>query len=304
MADLLSIAGNSVKTNQSALAIVGNNIANANTEGYVRQELDVRENLPTRAGTVVLGTGALAVGTRRAYDSLLETSLRSSLSDLRSQAPIIDYSNRVVDLLGDENATLTSALDQFFGGFRDLALDASSELRRNSVLSESQGLASRFNEIGAQLRSVDSDTFDALQFRVTELNSLAEQLSIVNKKLSRQSSLESQPPDLLNTRDLLLQKISGLMKTKVSELANGEVNVSLGDSSNSMLLVSQGTYTQVGLNETPGSLPVSLDLILDPTGKAENLNSVSSGEIGGLLSFRASTLKEACLLYTSDAADE
>jgi len=293
MADLLSIAGNSVKTNQSALAIVGNNIANANTEGYVRQELDVRENLPTRAGTVVLGTGALAVGTRRAYDSLLETSLRSSLSDLRSQAPIIDYSNRVVDLLGDENATLTSALDQFFGGFRDLALDASSELRRNSVLSESQGLASRFNEIGAQLRSVDSDTFDALQFRVTELNSLAEQLSIVNKKLSRQSSLESQPPDLLNTRDLLLQKISGLMKTKVSELANGEVNVSLGDSSNSMLLVSQGTYTQVGLNETPGSLPVSLDLILDPTGKAENLNSVSSGEIGGLLSFRASTLKEA-----------
>ena len=56
MADLLSIAGNSVKTNQSALAIVGNNIANANTEGYVRQELDVRENLPTRAGTVVLGT--------------------------------------------------------------------------------------------------------------------------------------------------------------------------------------------------------------------------------------------------------
>ena len=90
MADLLSIAGNSVKTNQSALAIVGNNIANANTEGYVRQELDVRENLPTRAGTVVLGTGALAVGTRRAYDSLLESSLRSSLSDLRSQAPIID----------------------------------------------------------------------------------------------------------------------------------------------------------------------------------------------------------------------
>ena len=126
MADLLSIAGNSVKTNQSALAIVGNNIANANTEGYVRQELDVRENLPTRAGTVVLGTGALAVGTRRAYDSLLESSLRSSLSDLRSQAPIIDYSNRVIDLLGDENATLTSALDQFFSSFRDLALDASS----------------------------------------------------------------------------------------------------------------------------------------------------------------------------------
>ena len=109
MADLLSIAGNAVKTNQSSLAIIGNNIANANTDGYVRQELDIRENLPTRAGTVFLGTGALSAGVKRAYDSLVESSLRSSLSDLRSQAPIIDYTNRVVDMLGDENSSLTSA---------------------------------------------------------------------------------------------------------------------------------------------------------------------------------------------------
>lgn len=293
MADLLSIAGNSVKTNQSALAVVGNNIANANTEGYVRQELDVRENLPTRAGSVVLGTGALALGTRRAYDSLLESSLRSSLSELRSQTPIVDYSNRVIDLLGDENATLTSALDQFFGGFRDLALDASSELKRDVVLSESQGLASRFNEIAAQLRSVDSDTFDTLQFRVTEVNSLAEQLSIVNRKLARQANLSSQPPDLLNTRDLLLQKISGLMKITASEMANGEVRVNLGGSSSSLLLVDKGNYTQVGLQKRVGTLPMGLDLVLDPTGNAESLNTQAGGEIGGLLSFRSSTLKNA-----------
>ncbi|SVB09773.1 uncharacterized protein METZ01_LOCUS162627, partial [marine metagenome] len=128
MADLLSIAGNSVKTNQSALAVIGNNIANADTDGYVRQELDIRENLPTRAGTVFLGTGALSSGVKRAYDSLVESSLRSSFSDLRSQAPIIDYTNRVVDLLGGENASLTPALDNFFNSFRDLGLDASSEL--------------------------------------------------------------------------------------------------------------------------------------------------------------------------------
>ena len=189
MADLLSIAGNAVKTNQSSLAIIGNNIANANTDGYVRQELDIRENLPTRAGTVFLGTGALSAGVKRAYDSLVESSLRSSLSDLRSQAPIIDYTNRVVDMLGDENSSLTSALDNFFASFRDLGLDASSELRRNSVISESKGLASRFNEIANQLKAIDSDTLNALNFKVTEINSLAEQLTVVNSKLSRQSNL-------------------------------------------------------------------------------------------------------------------
>ena len=293
MADLLSIAGNSVKTNQSALAVIGNNIANANTDGYVRQELDIRENLPTRAGTVFLGTGALSAGVKRAYDSLVESSLRSSFSDLRSQAPIIDYTNRVVDLLGGENASLTPALDSFFNSFRDLGLDASSELRRNSVVSESKGLASRLNEIGSQLRSIDSDTLTALKFKVTELNSLAEQLGMVNSKLSRQSKLESQPANLLNTRDLLLQDISGLMKIRVAEAANGEVTVTLGNEANNLALVAKGKSVQVGLEYRNSSQPIGVDLILDPSGDTRNLNSISSGEIGGYLSFRDTTLKNA-----------
>ena len=48
MPDLLTIGGNALRTNQSALAVISNNIANVNTEGYVRQELDVSENLPSK----------------------------------------------------------------------------------------------------------------------------------------------------------------------------------------------------------------------------------------------------------------
>ena len=56
MTDLLSIGGNAVKNNQSALAIVSNNIANVHTDGYVRQDLELQENLPTKSGLVYLGT--------------------------------------------------------------------------------------------------------------------------------------------------------------------------------------------------------------------------------------------------------
>ena len=64
MTDILSIGGNSLKNNQSALAVVSNNIANVNTEGYVRQELDIKENKPSRNGTVFLGSGAVASGSK------------------------------------------------------------------------------------------------------------------------------------------------------------------------------------------------------------------------------------------------
>ena len=293
MADLLSIAGNSVKTNQAALAVVGNNIANANTEGYVRQELDVRENLPTQSGTAVLGTGALATGVKRAYDSLVEASLRSSFSELRSLSPVIDYTNRVVDVLGDESASLTSALDNFFSSFRDLGLDASSELRRSSVISESKNLVSRFHEISTQLRSIDSDTLNALEYKVSELNSLTEQLGLVNRKLGRQASLQKQPADLLNTRDLLLQNISGLIKIRVNEASNGEVSVSVGDQSTSLALVSKANNVQVALAKNNSISPTGVSLILDPYGNQQNLSTITGGEIGGLLSFRDTTLKHA-----------
>ena len=68
MADLLTIGGNALRTNQSALAVVSNNIANVNTEGYVRQELDVSENLPSKSVPFI--GSAVATGVM-SYDSLV-----------------------------------------------------------------------------------------------------------------------------------------------------------------------------------------------------------------------------------------
>jgi len=65
MTDLISVGGAAIRNSQLALSVVSNNIANANTEGYVRQDLDVSENTPTKNGLFYLGSGALAEGVRR-----------------------------------------------------------------------------------------------------------------------------------------------------------------------------------------------------------------------------------------------
>ena len=293
MTDLISLAGNSIKTSQAALAVIGNNIANSNTEGYVRQELDVRENLPTRAGTVYLGSGALATGVKRAYDSLVESSLRSSNSDLKAQGPIIELTNRIIDVLGDQNASLTPALDSFFSSFRDLSLDPTSQLRRDVVLSESRGLVSRFNELGTQLKAIDSDSKEALDYRVVEFNSVVEQLAVVNAKLGRQSKLQQQPADLLNTRDKLLEDLSGLMKISVSEQSNGEVIVTLGSDSNGLEILRRGEAKSIGVQYLTNTIPNRVELLLDPYGDPVNLSGISGGEIGGFVTFRTTFLESA-----------
>ena len=71
MSDLLSIGSSGVAAYQRALTTVSNNISNVGTEGYVRQETALAENMPRQQGRVYLGTGASVVAVRRAYDQFL-----------------------------------------------------------------------------------------------------------------------------------------------------------------------------------------------------------------------------------------
>ncbi|MDG1306233.1 MAG: flagellar hook-associated protein FlgK, partial [Pseudomonadales bacterium] len=292
MTDLLSIGANALKTNQSALAIVSNNIANVNTEGYVRQELDIKENLPTKAGLVYVGSGAVATGVRRAYDSFVESSVRSSVSDLAAQSPLIDYSNRMIDILGDQSASLTPALDEFFDGIKELSLDPSSELRRDTALSNAKGLASRFNELGHQLQLIDDETKNQLSYKVSEFNALTDQLAVINQKLVRQSDLKRQPPDLLNSRDQVLVELSKRFRVSVEQAANGIVSVTVGKNANGVKVVDGGSAKQMGVEYKTATSPAEATLVLDAYGDRQDLSGLTGagGEIGGLLQFRSSVL--------------
>ena len=292
MTDLLSIGANALKTNQSALAIVSNNIANVNTEGYVRQELDIKENLPTKAGLVYVGSGAVATGVRRAYDSFVESSVRSSVSDLAAQSPLIDYSNRMIDILGDQSASLTPALDEFFDGIKELSLDPSSELRRDTALSNAKGLASRFNELGHQLQLIDDETKNQLNYKVSEFNALTDQLAVINQKLVRQSDLKRQPPDLLNSRDQVLVELSKRFRVSVEQAANGMVSVTVGKNANGVKVVDGGSAKQMGVEYKTATSPAEATLVLDAYGDRQDLSGLTGagGEIGGLLQFRSNVL--------------
>ena len=290
MTDLLSIGGNAVKNNQSALAIVSNNIANVHTDGYVRQDLELQENLPTKSGLVYLGTGALALGVKRSYDGLVEASLRTSRSDLSAQEPVIKFTDRMIDIFGDEKSSLTPAIGSFFDSLRSLSLDASSELLRSQVLGEAQGVASRFNDLANQLVSIDKDTREITKSKMGTFNVLTSELAGVNVRLTRYSEINKQPPDLLDMRDELLRQMSGLLKISVEELSSGQVIVNVGDSSSQAEVVNGIVSTEVGVRFLDGTPPRN-EILLDPFRNPKNLSGLVGGEIGGLLNFREQLLE-------------
>jgi flagellar hook-associated protein FlgK len=291
MSDMLTVGSSAVAAYQRALGTVSNNIANVGTEGYVRQETTMAENMPRQQGKIYLGTGVSVAGVKRAYDQFLEQNLRNSTSEVNTQGPMVDYANRVVDIMGSDTVGLPPALDKFFGTARQLSVDPASTIMRSQFLRDADGLASRFRELSTQLQGVDTETRESIRSKVAEINTLAGQIATVNKQLSAKPIEARQPPDLLDQRDLLLTKLSALVKITVSTAVNGSVGVSIGNITGSGVLVDKDKAVTLAAVFDEKDLS-RVALISDPYGKnPEEIVGISSGLLGGLIGFREEILQ-------------
>jgi len=289
MSDIAGIAGNAVAAYQNALSTVSNNIANVATDGYSRQDVALTALPVTKAGNIFLGNGVIVDSVKRQYDAFVESNLRNTTSDLASQGPMVNYANRVVDVLGGSTMGLNTALDQFFSSARALSSDTSSTVLRSSFLRDAEGVAQRFGQLSEQLNLIKDETQSSVDSIVDQMNTLTKQLAVVNGQLTKQLTEARQPPDLLDQRDLLLKQLSVFAHVNTAFSANGQVTVSLGPSINQDIVVSGTTALPIGSSDNGGSSDKTT-LLLDPYGKSTTLNGITSGTLAGLMAFQEQVL--------------
>jgi flagellar hook-associated protein 1 FlgK len=292
MSDLLSIGSSGVTAYQRALATVSNNIANVNTDGYTRQDVSLTANQPRQIGNSYLGTGTRFDSVQRQYDAFVESNLRNSNSDLESQKPLLSYVNRLIDVMGDESIGLTTAMNLFFESARDLATDPASVVSRSIFLRDADGLAARFRQLAGQFELLDNETRQSVETDVGQVNALTTQLAQMNKQLAKHSSEASQPSELLDQRDLLMRELSSLISVKTRFETNGAVIVSVGDTLDQGILVNQTTSRAINVMQS--SLDsTKVEFVIDAYGKPETMAGITSGKIGGVMSFRDQVLNPA-----------
>ncbi|MBU3723654.1 MAG: flagellar hook-associated protein FlgK, partial [Limnohabitans sp.] len=289
MTDLVSVASNAVQSYQRALGTVSNNIANVSTDGYSRQEVVLAANPVAKVGTVFLGTGVTVDTVKRQYDTFAEANLRNSNSQLTSQEPMVNYANRVIDIMGSTSMGLSGALDQFFNAARDLSSDPASTVMRGSFLRDSENLAARFGELSSQLDLVQNETDEAVKGYVNSMNTIFKQLAAVNVQLTKQKSANLQPADLLDQRDVLLKDLSSYAHINTGFAENGAVTVSLGPSLTRDVAVDGVNSFMLGTNFNSAA-PEKVSLVLDPYGNATPLTGLSGGKLAGIMSFREQVL--------------
>ncbi len=285
MTDLLTIGATATQLYRQALSTVSNNIANINSEGYSRQEVTTAENSPSQMGVSYLGTGARLVGVQRAYDEFAEANIRTSQSALSSQEPMVNYTDRLLNLLGSETGGLSSAIDKFFSSATQLSTNPAEQSYRQEFLSSANFFSSRVKSVVGDLGALDTEMKREISENVQTLNQLAASLAQVNRQLGKNTKQSLQPPAMLDQRDHLMHEMSKLAKLDLTFDVAGRVDVKLAGTTDNTNIV-EGNEAKT-LSATFPTLPGSPSaVIFDAYGENINVGTIKGGSIGGLLNFR------------------
>jgi flagellar hook-associated protein 1 FlgK len=289
MADLLSTGISGVRTYQRALATVGNNIANVDTEGYSRQRLEITGNASTSEGSLSIGNGARAVRVHRSYDNFVVSNLRSGQAQLSKHESALEYVTQLGNILADKQLSLSTSLNGFFAAVQEVSISPSSVAARQNMLNVAEATVSQFGSIGMQLQRIEEDSYVDLGTKVNELTQYAQQLATINSALNRTTSLDKQPNELLDRRDLLIQDMSKLLRVSVVEAANGVVDVHIGDVASGQYLVRGNEGSTLGLQRSTNNSD-EVNLVLDPHMSPQTVTQVVGGSIAGIMEFRQGAL--------------
>jgi flagellar hook-associated protein 1 FlgK len=283
----IQLAGNTLRVADIGLQVVGNNIANANTPGYARQELVLAPAPTQRKGNLLLGLGVQVVGIVQKLDANLQNRLRDALSDTANSATQRTTYEQLEGLLGElgEN-DLSTTLNAFFASINDVLNQPESASVRNLAVLKGQTLANEIGRLASRVRNMRSDLDARVVDGAKDINRLLTDIRDLNIKIaeSEGGASRSDAAGLRDQRNVALDSLAKLVNIRVEEQASGGVAVftSSGD-----YLVFEGNVRQVevqNLNDRGQSIA---EIRLTETNSPLALGS---GELGGLVTSRDTIL--------------
>lgn len=289
---------------QQAIDVSGHNVANANTPGYTRQEAVLRATQPyvVPANSVITGAGA-QVGTgvdvsaiRRIRDQFLDIQYRaqnSNLGDASTRTTSLDQAELAFAEPTDDG--LAAQLGKFWSAWSDVANAPENAGARAALVSTAQTLTTTFQTISTQLTTVAQqaqDQYDAITGPTGDVAAAAKELAGLNTSIRDAVFRGQSPNDLMDRRDVLIDQLSTLAQTSVTDLGTGAVKIDFGG----VTLVDPtagGGYTWPQTLTTPGGKLGALADLASATGPAltyrTQLDAVASNLVSSVNALHTST---------------
>lgn len=270
---------------QRALQTTSNNVANANTDGYVRQRVSFGENPGHEIGGFSVGTGVHVAGIDRIYDQFLGAELNNATMSQHRAQSFNDLAMRLDGLLGNPDLNISPNIQRFFDQVELLNRDPTSAVNRQQLLAEAESLTQRFHQMNSQLAGVANEVDGRLRESVITINGLAASIASVNDRIAIAG--ENVPNELFDEQGRLMTQLAEQIDFTAIKKSNGTVDLMVG-SGQPLVLATNSFELALIPNEFDGS---RMELAYSSGGQLQLIsNKVSGGTVAGLMSFRNETL--------------
>ena len=282
---ILNTAKVGILSQQLAIEVTGHNIANVQTEGFTRQEVNFETARPRQTGLGLLGTGVRVNSITRNFDKFLFNQILGEGSSTGSFQVRSDIFKTIETLFnGTTGRSLSGDLNNLFLAFDDLAINPTGLAERTTIVANAESLVSDINLLGADLFQQRLNTNLSVSDTIADINALLDQIAGLNLSIHSTETGVTPANDLRDKRDLAVLNLSEKLDIKIIDTNNNQVSITL--SNGTPLVIGLNTF-QLSTTNNPDNKGFKDIQISDGGGGFINItNTIQGGELRGLLDMR------------------
>src|SRR5450755_229631 len=282
----LNTALSGLEAAQAAIDTIGENISNANTPGYSRQRVNQAESpefsIPANSlagSSAQVGTGVSLQSISRIRDQFLDTQFRQQNSQTSNANTTTSQLEQAQTAINEPSSDgIQAQLSKFWQAWQTLSANPSGSANAaalQTVVDAGQSLESTFKAVSGQLSTVSNQAqaqYSTLTGTVAttgqdgQVEQDATQIASLNQQIAAAQQSGTQPNNLLDKRDSLLDDLSSLATVSLTNNSDGTVTVGFGDAASPLV-----SGTSVNWPQPP------------------TLTSAAGGQLGALLNLAPSS---------------
>lgn len=230
---------------QLALNVTGQNISNANTEGYSRKRLELSADTRQDQEFGEMGTGVSIEKVARAEDEFLEKQIRGQVTEQGFFQAIDETLERIENIFTEpSDAGINLQMDKFWASWQDLANNPADPASREVVRTTAMVLVDKFRQLSGQLEEYRSTRDQDIEGQVDKINGITEEIFRLNGEVAIGELQGGEANDSRDRRDLLVKRLSETIDVDTVEDSLGRITLTTAGN----VLVGPATFIKLELN--------------------------------------------------------
>jgi len=240
---------------QSSLNATAHNITNADTKGYVRQQVLTVDKEYAKTATVrgmdQTGHGTIIDKIRQLRDRFLDAAYRKESGRQGFYQAQAEAITEVENLFGElEGTTFQSSMEGLWKAVQELQKEPESKVARTALVETANTFIERCQSISSQLKSFRQDLNLKVKNTVDRINTIGKRINELNTLIRKEEAGEQEANDYRDERNKLLDELGGYVKMSYKEVRDGTILVTVEGTQ----FVTEFGVNEIGLKTTDDGL--------------------------------------------------